>query len=700
MNLRRFVLLVVLLLAWVGCGDGRAPGLDADAPGFGDTKSIACTSESDCREGETCGEGVCQMKRCTNTTSYASAAPFGARGYLARSRQIVSAAGKRGASHVPHDHAFDAGKSFALGGDVIDVAGGNFRGQRAESAAFAVSGRSEVLIDGSDPVAVGFVPSMLAAGDLDGDGVDEVVAADASGRVVACDETCVDLSPGRSGLVDVTTGDVDGDGRAEVLLLSAEKISVLKAGKKGREGDVADYAAPARLYRLAAGELANPDQDEVIALQHGAYLWEADKLVRLELGNGQAQARSTLDLAGSAKDVVIDALGSREGHPVVLVDGSSVDVFDAGDEFRLSYRAPLGTSGATRLASADLDGQSAILTLKSKEAELVASDAAPVSAVFAPPYSQQFSGGVSLAGVGATKSDSNSSSKSVAVNYGLSVGFGVGFELPIRAVNVGGSVNLSFHAGWGSSRSTTKGTSTSVGSSFWLSVDPEADDYKSGAVLLACGCFHRYDYEVSDPTGLVPSADKKGVRVLVPVGGQTAIWSVRRYNALASQLKDKLPKIQVPYTDGAIDSYPDRPTTFDGKPVPQEDLVFPKAPWLRASDAADVWFNLDASEHESTSTARNVSTSYGVTASGSIGPVSGSVGADRGYSWDFSEEIGVSDATSFLGMIPALKNNMETPEDEYAANAYSFQPVVYVHRYALPNGRKSGFYVLTYAVKK
>jgi hypothetical protein len=81
------------------------------------------------------------------------------------------------------------------------------------------------------------------------------------------------------------------------------------------------------------------------------------------------------------------------------------------------------------------------------------------------------------------------------------------------------------------------------------------------------------------------------------------------------------------------------------------------------------------------------------------------IGAGGGVkkSWDWSTSHGsgysvtVGSSTDFGGVIPAIRDNPDTPEDEFKVWRYSFKPYVYRHHYKDNTGTTSGFFVITYA---
>ena len=112
------------------------------------------------------------------------------------------------------------------------------------------------------------------------------------------------------------------------------------------------------------------------------------------------------------------------------------------------------------------------------------------------------------------------------------------------------------------------------------------------------------------------------------------------------------------------------------------------------SDSAHTDFSLSASEMTINATAAT----FSVGGSVGVGALGVDVGFSGGKAWGTSYDIAVGPGTSFSGGVEPIRNARDTPEDEFALNAYSFKPVVYRQRYTDANQRESAFYVLVYSV--
>ncbi len=676
---------------------GRSQDRDSDA--------IACEADADCLSGETCSQGVCQMKRC-GEPDYASVAPLGNVGFFKRDREIVlaeSSGALRG--YEPRDRTFLGAGASWLGttGQVIDVAGGNFTGRRPEGVAMIVQGVSSVTIrnNASETVIpLNFVPVAIAAGDIDADGIDDVVALSEAGTVAGCNpatKECVYVTVGVGvRATDVAAGDLDGDGFAEAVVLAGGSLGVVnfdtaKTGHKASHVVTTPVGVLTgmshALTRIALGDLDADGKDDLLALED---TWGGDEIHVVEIGELEATIRTTASVSNGATDVAVGAFGADEPMAAVLGSDDTVEMLAIVQGALLSrYKSVVsGASGGARITLADLDGNSPMRVLRGQP-RLLPGRVVPMAVLTLPPYSRTYSDGVSSAEMGSSESKEHIDIDTVLMR--AQVGLAFGGEL--------GSVVEAEISGWFARETWTfsgKSRSVEIGGSFEVEAQPDKQGFSGGAVMLGCACYHQYTYVVDDPAGVLGGGiDGKTIDVLVPVGGQTSVWSTRRYNALAAALRD-LPKIQIPYQIGQVASYPQSPKTLDGKPIPDEDMVFEKPPTYRTSDVAAVNFELSVGngktrEHhvlQGGGAALEVS-AFGVTASAEVEATIG-----KGY-W-----LAIGKSTVFSGTVPTVSNDPTTPEDEFGLYGYSFTPIVYRHRYLTADRQPSAFYVLTYAVGK
>jgi hypothetical protein len=707
---KNFALFGVVALALattaVACG-GRAPDLGEDAPGTTAWKGeIGCNTDADCRKGESCGDGFCQMKRC-GSEGLISATPLGKSGYLLLNRELVAVTGNTTLlGYSARDSALvRSGSPYSAGGSVQDIAGGNLLGTRPDAVAIALSGSTQLSIErGGRKIGsaqLGFVPIAIAAGDTDGDGIDEVVAAASDGVFAVCKvkaegTTCV-RQQGPGGVVDMAVGDVDGDGFAEPVFLVGDKLVVYNLdAEQTKQAKIMSFPAGRTMFRIAAGDVDGNGTAEIVGLEDGGFwFWNEDKLDVFTWTEGALSFQHTAGLPLGSRDVHIDHLRAAEvgsGDIAVLGAQSNVTVLGWGHKEGIAsrYRTTLSgtTPDATRLTGADIDGNSPQATLKGKP-KIVAGPVVPITVLTFPPYSTTYSQGPSNVSLGKSENTSETKAESVSTNFGISIG--KGFELtPLFKVAISANVNYS----WATTHAFNK--SVSVGESFSLSANPEADGWDAGAVVIASACYQQFEYDVVDPEHMLgPDAHGNTMTVNIPLAGQTSAWSIRRYNALAEAL-GTLPKIKLPYRLGEIDSYPKEPRRIDGTPIPPQDLVFKETKSVRVSDAAHVDFSLNASETDVNSSA----TTWAVGGSIGVGVAGIDIGFNGGRAWTTSYDIAVGPSTSFSGGVEPIRNARDTPEDEFALNGYSFKPVVYRHHYTDANQRESAFYVLVYSVAR
>jgi hypothetical protein len=212
-------------------------------------ENVACRTDDDCAigAGEACLDGVCQMRRCSDVDQ-TSVAPLGAHRFIASYRDMIVADADnilRGYEPVQSQLMHSGDFEWQMPGEeVTDVAGGNLLGTRPEVMATAHKGSMVVQIVSPSrevrPVDVGFEPVAIAAGDTDGDGVDELVAVAANGQGSICNAltgVCSPFALEAPEVRDVTTADVDGDGREEPIVLAANEqgsdILVVKLDAQG-----------------------------------------------------------------------------------------------------------------------------------------------------------------------------------------------------------------------------------------------------------------------------------------------------------------------------------------------------------------------------------------------------------------------------------------------------------------------------------
>lgn len=690
-----------------------ASGDDGGRPGESGWREqdVSCEVDADCMDGESCVEGVCQMSRCKDGP-YVSDAPLGALAYFARDHEVVVADkqahegkywidgyGPAGGNQIDYPGSWSAGES-----SVRDVAGGNLFGTRPDAFAVAVEGSSRVELGNmGESVDVGFAPEALAAGDVDGDGVDELVALAKDGQIAVChvDEKprrCTTGNVSSSEGVDVTVADIDGDGLEEVIFLldvggdSYFYVWNKAAGEHTPEGeeDFGHYVGTG-IHRIDAGDIDGDGVAEVIAFQDDAFgFWNHASLFIYRQQGDELKQSGSHQVHDSTVDLsVADIDRDRAAEIVTVRSNGELEVLRSTGpgSLEMQFATQLQVSvDPHRLALVDFDGDSPGGKLVSGPS-LFAGDVVPTMAMYFPPHDLERSDGDPTLFVGNNETSSTSTTDTVSLSLGIDVGVSASFlEIFKAGVSVGLRQQLS--------KSRTVQKTLTVGDRFMARPDVARLGHDYGMVVLSVGCFHTYTYEVEDPAEhLGAGSNEELIQVLVPVGGATTFWSTKRYNAMAERV-DGLPVIDVPYVIGDPSSYPRAPERSDGTPIPEDDFVFPEVPRFVVSDAGDVGWWLTVGETETNEVSLN--TSLELNTKAGIGPFE--FGTHLGVGWGQSYAVSVGSESLFGGSVPPVPNNPSTPEDEYAAYAYAFSPVVYREHYTDAGGNDAAFYVLSFAV--
>jgi hypothetical protein len=670
---------------------------------------VACAGPEDCGAGETCVEGICQMQRCQDGP-FDSVAPLPPNLRFFTDREFVVADSQASEGHffvdgyAPQTGSVEYPGSWDMGTTaVIDVAGGDFFGTNPELFAVASAGSSRVRIGGIEDaieIDVGFQPHALAAGDTDGDELDELFVLGQFGNYALCgvdDRECLTgFFQGGNGM-DVTIGDVDGDAQHEVVLLldnaGEETLYVMEIAGGGD-----DVQGPA-VHALTAIEAGDPDGDgvdQIFGLEPSGTFDGAQLHAYVAMG-GAIGLVDSQPVDDSSIDLTFGDLDTDEKDELLMLrDGGEVELFrglEGSTQLVAEFSHFLSDSSApNRIASVDFDGDSPRSHLMNPEPMLLPGPVVPVAVGLFPPYEKEFSDGESSISIGRAESTAETFTDSVSLEMGIDLGVSIGL-FDIAKVGLGTRI-----------RNKVKFTESqtfkeSVGTRYSARPESYFEGEPYGVVTLTCGCFHVYTYEVEDPAALLgDGGDQEQFVLMVPVGGSEMLWSTPRYNAMAEAVGN-LPIIDVPYQVGNPSSYPSAPERLNGAPIAAEDMVFTEPPSVLVSDAGSSGFRLSVGESTSNSVSMSTSVSIGADVSGEI-PFIGGVkfGASLGVGWGQGYRVRVGDNAFFGGSLPPLPDNPNTPEDEYLQFAYTSMPFVYREHYTDPNGEDAAYYVVSHAV--
>ena len=574
------VLLVLSVLFAVGCAmpDGRASALDS-APGasvYEDDGS--CESDAECSQGEACVAGVCTIKFCAGTGFAPLRAPLRSTGFLWSDRELLVTTGSDVQAYDLTGRRFSslASGRVAAVRKVIDVAGGNFMGEGPESVAVATEGSSKVLVRQGDKVSatleLGFIPTAMAAGDTHMDGRERIIAAKTDGTFAVCDAkagTCTKVALGMDGVNDVTVGDVDGDGYAEVVFLVRDRLVAyrLQGVGKSQKKSVASSVGRA-IARIAAGDLDGDGVDEVIGLEHDDEDGlPAGMLHVIAFQSESFTVKSSL-IVDEATDVAVGGRGGERPHVVTIGGNNRVEVLEPAPQALAlvsAFRTTLpSATNVHRVGLADLTGDSVPVRLRGAP-RVASGSVVPMAVLVPPPYSKTFSGSFR----GGTRS-TVSLGTNVAVSDGTTTSDETAESLSMKltAAVAGGKGNIGDRIKTSIKSSVSLTDTQTVGRSFTLEVRPELDGFQASGVVLGCGCYNQYDYDVEDPAGRFGEKTESGTfSIYVPIGGQTVLWSLQRYNKFAA-ISGGEPTIDVPTRMGDLSSYPRTPTTLEARPSP------------------------------------------------------------------------------------------------------------------------------------
>ena len=695
-----------------------------DAPGPGDAawadEDVTCEATSDCLVGESCLQNVCQPAQCEGGL-IGSAAPLGTTYAFFADNEIGVAdkAASDGSYWVDTYEPNSSRTSYDGSTDIsssrlVDITGGRFEKTNTPRYAAVIEGRNAIgFTSGSDTdwVSVSFSPIAIDAGDTDVDGLDEVVSVSSHGEIANCSMdtaecTLYSFDDDDVTMLDVATGDIDGDAVAEIALLleldGNRYIYVLNHDHEGKDQPESYQKYVEDAIRLDVGDLDGDRVAEIVVLRDvddWPVMNEEDAMdvyntttsaTDDEVGELNLLASYTTPDLTELEDVEIADTDADSFSEIYIVDiGGTLGAYDmeAGTIYERFTETLSRTMEPHRLALTDIDGDSPQATLMNGP-ELAKGAPIPGALVLMPPYDIDHSAGPAGSFYGSGESTSEEYSDTISL--GMKVDLGVSLDiLPGFAAAFGESMS------WRVRQTHGERTRQFVGGRFGMSADPEMYGPYHGAVVLHWGCFDTYTYEVNDPSGHASELDGENFVLTVPVGGSVSVWSVARYNAMAEAL-GTLPIIEVPYAVGDVDDYPSEPERLDGSSIPDDDMVFSDETWYTAPDVGTVSFWRSLSEEESTrmSWDTTMGTSASVTAAGI------KVGVGSEYGWGEGYSLSLGRSALFAGSVKAVPDDPSTPEDEYNLYTYRFSPLVYREWYSNANGDDAAFYVMSYVAER
>ncbi len=688
----------------VGCAVPEDRDLDRlpdEVPGsdpYNTDTNVSCTTSDECAGGETCEQGVCMMARCVD--SYDSQAPLGIQHFFGTDGEVaIISDGSYVDAYEGSDGAYMSSWNLtAEGGNVVDVAGGNMLGTQPQAIAVAIEFSDKVIVRGPDglfDLDIGLWPKAIDVGDVDNDGIEELVAFSEDGTISVCNvdtRTCSGAKIDDVTGLDVAVGDVDRDGFSEPVFLldMGGQVQMLvwnqDADITGQEATLG-WNVNIKAHSFSSGDLDGDGFSELVLLEDGGWWgWNDDKLH--VFSPAQDAIVATTNVNGRTKDVAVGDRNSDDADEIaILRDGQIFELFSASDGNITSLgSAPVGVGGtSTRLSMVDWNGDSATGKLVDGP-ELVAGDAVPIAVLMFPPYAAKLAVGALAAKITVGQVENTSESTTDTLSLGVGIGVSFGAEAgPFKA-----KVGAEFGKNWKYSRTLSK--FVSIGARYSVHANPELFGVDYAAVILSCGCYHRYRYETLDPNNLIGGTGQT-MDVFIPVGGQTQLWSSKRYNAMAKK-SGRAPVIDVPIRVGDVSSYPNEMLTLGGQPVAEEDMVFTDVPDFQVSDVGYVSFRMKVGESESnseaTTTTVGAKTSFGLFGNGI--DANFNLGVGQGYS------VNVGAESFFSGGVPPIPDDPNTPEDEFLLNRYSFTPNIHRQKYVNHNDEEASYYVMYFAV--
>ena len=526
----------------------EAPGQDGPGSEAWGDEDVTCEGHSDCLVGESCLNNVCQPSQCEGGLDR-SEAPIGSTFTFFADNEIGIA--DRQAfedsfwidGYDPSATSAAYANSWEIGSHrMVDITGGRYEESDEAVFAVAIEGRSALGFTSNDEmewVNLSFMPVALDAGDTDLDGLDEVVTVSEDGDIAIChmDELSCETygwSDETITVEDIGVGDVDGDAVNEVVTLvefdGDDFIYVMNLDASEENDQPESYQAwVENPLRIDVGDLDGDRIAEVVLLINTddvplGGLWAEDDALEIytiaasetddDVGALNMVTSITTEDLTDIEDIDVADTDTDQAAEIYAVDkNGTLAAFDmqAGTLYE-RFSKTLGTTNEPyRLALADTDGDSPLATL-SDGPTLAKGAPIPGALVLMPPYDQDHSEGPAGSFYG--------SGETVREEYSDTISLGMSIDLGVKAsFTEYFSASFSQSVSWRVRQTHAESSRRYVGGRFGMSANPEQYGPYHGAVVLHWGCFDTYTYEISDPSGIVNTADGQNFVLTVPVGG-------------------------------------------------------------------------------------------------------------------------------------------------------------------------------------
>jgi hypothetical protein len=404
-------------------------------------ETLTCSTNDDCLPQERCDQGVCLINRCSALT-YDSISPLGDT-YIFYSDLEIGILDEDRGGEAFYDVSCYGAESVLIGDErrmileevwrpsadpMTDIAGGRFLDQDREFFAVASPDVSQVRILSSPEqiLNVPFVPTGLGAGDINADGIDEVlVMSDHAFAVCSLDGQCSTWTfPDTVTLRDISAGDIDGDLWTElVLVITQNGVSSLYIQNfdAAETGQAEFYQGQIRYgsQRISVGDFNGDERDEIAVLEVIVGVFGQERVAVHELSPSLETGEMIISRIFSEGtghtrilDLAVGDLNADGAANLVLVDEADfivfydVDLNNPNAHLNRQYDARMVLSeDPKRIALADFDGDSPKATLSAPPSTVPGAEI-PIAVLTLPPHDQTFSGGHSSSGYGAREVNS------------------------------------------------------------------------------------------------------------------------------------------------------------------------------------------------------------------------------------------------------------------------------------------------------